>query len=92
MYMAVTDRITEFYLRANELFYKAAAGGIHAVLIGNDLGAQNGLMLSPDLIRKFVMPGTKKIVEQAKKELATKYGLKVTFYWSASQKHGSEAS
>lgn len=70
MFQAVIDRITEFYLEANEIFYKATEGKLHAVLIGNDLGSQTGLMLSPDMIRQFVFPGTMKLVEQAKR-----YGL-----------------
>ncbi|MDF2613136.1 MAG: hypothetical protein K0S71_922 [Clostridia bacterium] len=72
MFQAVIDKIVDFYLEANEIFYEATKGKIHGVLIGNDLGSQQCLMLSPDLIREFVLPGTKKLVEQAKK-----YGLKV---------------
>ncbi|MGL1890881.1 MAG: hypothetical protein OCD02_04605 [Spirochaetaceae bacterium] len=72
MFQAIIDRILNFYLESNEIFYKATEGKIHAVLIGNDLGSQTSLMLSPDMIRKFVLPGTKKLVEQAHK-----YGLKV---------------
>lgn len=72
MYRAVIDRITEFYLNANEIFYSATKGKLHAVLIGNDFGSQTNLMLSPDLIREFILPGTKKLISQAKS-----YGLKV---------------
>ncbi len=72
IYQAVIDRIVDFYLKANEIFYKAVQGEIHAVLIGNDLGSQTGLMLSPDLIRQYVLPGTKKLVQQAHD-----YGFKV---------------
>lgn len=72
MVSAVADRIVRFYLAANRMFYEAGRGKLDAVLIGNDLGSQNGLMLSPELIRKFVWPGTKKLVAQAKS-----YGLKV---------------
>lgn len=72
MFRAVIDRIVDFYLEANEIFYEATKGKIHGVLIGNDLGSQQSLMLSPELIREFVIPGTRKLVEQAKK-----YGLKV---------------
>lgn len=75
MYMAVSDRILEFYLEANEIFYKATKGKLHAVLIGNDLGSQQSLMLSPDMIRKFVLPGTRKLVQQAQS-----YGLKVVHH------------
>lgn len=72
IFRAVIDRITDFYLKANEIFYEATKGKLHAVLIGNDLGSQLGLMVSPDTIREFVFPGTRKLVQQAKS-----YGLKV---------------
>jgi uroporphyrinogen decarboxylase len=72
MFRAVIDKITEFYLQANDIYYNATKGKLHAVLIGNDFGSQTGLILSPDAIREFVLPGTRKLVEQAKS-----YGLKV---------------
>lgn len=72
MFNAVIDRILEFYLEANKIFFEATKGKLHAVLIGNDLGSQESLMLSPDLIRDLVLPGTRKLVEQAHS-----YGLKV---------------
>jgi uroporphyrinogen decarboxylase len=75
MFQAVINRILAFYLEANEIFYKATAGKLHAVLIGNDLGSQNGLMIDPDSIRTFVLPGTRLLVEQAKR-----YGLKVVHH------------
>lgn len=72
MFRAVIDRITAFYLQANERFYQATQGRLDAVLIGNDFGSQQCLMLSRDLIRKFVFPGTRALVGQAKD-----HGLKV---------------
>lgn len=66
MFQAVINRITDFYLQTNELFYEATNGYLDAVLIGNDFGSQTGLMIDPDLIRKYVFPGTKKLVDQAK--------------------------
>ncbi|WP_372772543.1 uroporphyrinogen decarboxylase family protein [Mangrovibacterium sp.] len=72
MFKAVIDRITDFYLKANELFFEATKGYLDAVLIGNDFGSQNGLMIDPDLLRSLVFPGTKKIIDQAKS-----YGLMV---------------
>jgi len=75
MFTAVIERITEFYLRANEIFYEATQGKLDAVLIGNDFGGQRGLMVSPAHIRKFVMPTQKQIVDQAKD-----YSLKVIFH------------
>ncbi len=75
IYEYVNDKITAFYLKANEIFYDAAKGKLKAVLIGNDMGSQRGLMLSPDMIRRFVMPGCRKLVEQAHS-----YGLKVIYH------------
>ena len=72
MFRSVIDRITAFYLRANELFYEATKGKLDAVLIGNDFGSQTGLMVDPGLLRELVFPGTKLLVDQAKS-----YGLKV---------------
>jgi uroporphyrinogen decarboxylase len=54
------------------LFYEATRGRLDAVLIGNDFGSQQGLMLSRELIREFVFPGTRALVEQARA-----HGLKV---------------
>lgn len=72
LFRAVIDKITDFYLKANEIFYEATRGYLDAVLIGNDFGSQNGLMVDPDSIRDLVFPGTKKLIDQAKS-----YGLKV---------------
>lgn len=72
MFRAVIDRIVAFYLDANRVFYEATAGRLDAVLIGNDFGAQTGLMLSPALIREFALPGTRQLVAQAQE-----FGLKV---------------
>lgn len=72
MFRAVIERITHFYLEANEIFYQATQGQLDAVLIGNDFGSQTCLMLSRDLIREYVLPGTKALIAQAKR-----HGLKV---------------
>jgi uroporphyrinogen decarboxylase len=72
IFRAVIDRITEFYLKANGIFYAAAGDKLDAVLIGNDFGSQSSLMLSRELIREFVLPGTKALIQQAKS-----HGLKV---------------
>ena len=72
IFRAVINRITQFYLKANGIFYKAAGNSLDAVLIGNDFGSQSSLMLSRELIKEFVLPGTKALVDQAKS-----HGLKV---------------
>lgn len=65
MFRAVIDRILEFYLAANERVYRAMAGRLQAVLLGNDLGTQNGLLTSPDTLRRLVFPGIHRLIEQA---------------------------
>lgn len=82
MFRAVINRITDFYLRANEIFYAATAERLDAVLIGNDFGSQTGLMVSLPALREFVFPGMRKLVAQAKR-----YGLKV-FYHSCGSIRG----
>lgn len=72
MVRAVTGRIVEFYLAANRLVYEAAGDMIDAVLIGNDVGCQTGLMMSPGMIREFMLPGTRALIGQAHG-----YGVKV---------------
>jgi uroporphyrinogen decarboxylase len=65
MFQAVIDRILQFYLEANEIFYRAVVDKMDAVLIGNDFGSQTGLMVGGDALREFVFPGTRKLIEQA---------------------------
>ena len=72
---AVNDKIIEFYLKANEIFYETTKGKIDCVLIGNDIGSQRGLMLGPDQVREFIISGAKQLVEQAHS-----YGLKVIYH------------
>jgi uroporphyrinogen decarboxylase len=78
---AVDRKIVDFFLRANEVFYKALCGPagrgrrLHAVLVGDDVGTQRGLLVSPDLIRRFVIPGCRALVEQAHS-----YGVKVIYH------------
>src|SRR5690606_4092779 len=53
VFQAVIDRITQFYLKANGIFYESTRGRLDAVLIGNDFGSQTSLMLSRKLIRDY---------------------------------------
>ncbi|MDL2302741.1 methyltransferase [Lachnospiraceae bacterium OttesenSCG-928-D06] len=75
IYEAVNEKVLNFYIKANKIFYEATKGELDAVLIGNDMGSQRGLMLSPDMIRRFIIPGCKRLVEQAHS-----YGLKVIYH------------
>jgi uroporphyrinogen decarboxylase len=72
LFDAVLERILLFYLDANKTFYEATTGRLDAVLIGNDFGSQSGLMVDPALLRAKVLPGTKRLIDQAHE-----YGVKV---------------
>ena len=54
---AIFGRIKEFYLSYLERILRAAKGKIDIVLTGDDFGAQNGLLVSPDMWREFIGPG-----------------------------------
>ena len=75
IYEAVDRKILDFYLRANEIFFEATKGMLDAVLIGNDMGSQRGLMLSTEMVRRFILPGCRELVAQAHR-----YGLKVIYH------------
>lgn len=72
---AVAARIEDYYLRANKIVFEATKGKVDCILMANDMGAQRSLMLSPDLIRRFVIPTTKKLIDQAHA-----YGIKVIYH------------
>ena len=71
----VDDHIVEFYLKALKIFLEATKGKVHAILIGDDVGSQRGLMISPKLVSEFVIPGAKKLID-----LAHSYGVKVLYH------------
>ena len=75
IFKKVIGRIVDFYLEANEIFYRATAGKLDMVLIGNDFGTQQGLLCSPQDLREFVFDGTKKLIEQAHR-----HGVKVVHH------------
>ena len=71
----VDDRIVEFYVKALKIFLEATKGKVHAILIGDDIGSQRSLMISPKLVAEFVIPGAKKLID-----LAHSYGVKVVYH------------
>ena len=72
---AVTDKVLEFYLEANRRCLDVMSPKLDAIFFGNDLGSQTNLLISPDMFEKFILPGYKKIVAQAKS-----YKLKVVHH------------
>jgi len=63
---AVTERVLEFDLEVNRQFFEKLGDDADFFFFGNDLGTQQSLLLSQDCFRKFVLPGIKRLVAQAK--------------------------
>ena len=71
----VDEKTIQFYEKALRIFLEATKGKVHAVLIGDDIGSQRGLMISPDLVSRFVIPGAKRLIE-----IAHSYGVKIVYH------------
>ncbi|MFI4912352.1 MAG: uroporphyrinogen decarboxylase family protein [Sedimentisphaeraceae bacterium JB056] len=63
---AATEKIISFYLEANRRCLDLMADDIDVLFFGNDLGSQLDLLISPDACSRFIIPGYKRIVAQAK--------------------------
>lgn len=72
---ALFNRISNFYITLNKRVFEAANGKIDILLIGDDIGTQNGLLLSPSQIREFIIPYLKKYLG-----LSRDYGVKAMFH------------
>ncbi len=71
----VNDNIMKFYLKALKIFLEATKGRLDVILIGDDMGSQIDLMISPQMVKDFVIPGAKELVA-----LAHSYGVKVIYH------------
>ena len=61
---AVTRRVCEFYLEANERFFAAAGDLVDGFFFGNDFGTQLDLICSPAHFDRFIMPWFRRFTEQ----------------------------
>ena len=75
LYHYVDDHVVDFYCKALKIFLEATKGKVHAILIGDDMGSQRALMISPDQVEEFVTPGAKKLID-----IAHSYGVKVIYH------------
>ncbi len=72
---ALTERLTEFYISVNEVYFQACRKYVDIFYFGSDFGTQNSMFISPEMFREFFKPGLKKIIHHAKG-----FGLKVMFH------------
>jgi len=68
-------RVAEFYLEYARRTLEAAGGGIDIFMTGDDFGMQTGLLISPDMWRRFLGPGFKAFVD-----LGKRYGCKMAHH------------
>lgn len=73
--LAVTERVVDFYMAANERVFGRYADRIDAFFLGNDFGSQLDLLISPECFKRFVLPYFKRLIDQAKA-----YGLRVMLH------------
>ncbi len=64
---AVTERVVDFYVEANEKFFAGLGDRADVMFFGNDFGTQLDLFVSPDLFRKFILPSFRRIIAVGKK-------------------------
>ncbi len=69
------EKITEFYLEVNRRCFETVRGNIDIFMMGDDMGTQEGLLVSPKIFRHFVKPYLSSHVK-----LAKQFGLKVMFH------------
>ena len=67
---AVFRRMRGFYLAYLDRILTAAKGKIDIVLTGDDFGAQNGLLMHPDMWREFIQPGFAEYIRLIKRHHA----------------------
>jgi len=64
---AVTEKITDFYVAANDKFFSGLEDKADTMFFGNDFGSQLDLLISPENFRKFVLPSFKRLISIGKK-------------------------
>ncbi|MGN0316080.1 MAG: uroporphyrinogen decarboxylase family protein [Fusicatenibacter sp.] len=64
---ALTERIVDYYVAANEKFFAGLGDRADVMFFGNDFGTQLDLFLSPEHFRRFVLPSLKRLIAVGKK-------------------------
>ncbi len=64
---AVAEKITDFYVAANDKFFSGLGDKADTMFFGNDFGSQLDLLISPENFRKFVLPSFKRLIAVGKK-------------------------
>jgi len=72
---AIIARVEAFYLELDRRILETVGDLTDIYFIADDVGVQDGLMISPRMFRKFIRPSLSRFVEQAHR-----YGQKVMYH------------
>lgn len=64
---ALTERVTDFFVQANDKFLSGLGDRADVMFFGNDFGTQLDLFVSPEMFRKFILPSFKRLIAVGKK-------------------------
>jgi uroporphyrinogen decarboxylase len=63
---AIIDRVEAFYLELDRRIFETVGDLTDIYFIADDVGVQDGLMISPKMFRKFIKPSLERFIAQAK--------------------------
>jgi uroporphyrinogen decarboxylase len=69
------ERLTDFYIETNEVYFQACSRYIDVFYFGSDFGTQNSMFISKEMFNRFFKSSFKRLVEHAKG-----FGLKVMYH------------
>jgi uroporphyrinogen decarboxylase len=72
---AALDHIFDYYYNLNQRIYEIGKGIIEVSYIAEDLGGQNGLLMSLEDIRRFILPNQKRMAD-----LARSHGIHIFYH------------
>lgn len=64
---ALTERVVDFYVEANEKFFAGLGDRADVMFFGNDFGTQRDLLISPECFDRFILPSIKRLIAVGKK-------------------------
>ena len=72
---AIVRHVTDFYIEYGRRIFEASNGRLDMIETGGDLGTQQGMLLSPNLWRQRVKPGSYKLISTF-----AGYGVKTCYH------------
>ncbi len=72
---AIFAHIFDFYFELNQRMFEIAKGMVDITYIAEDLGSQAGLLMSVEMIRRFILPNQKRMAD-----LARSHGIHIFYH------------